>query len=91
MLCNFSAINVLGEPDYVTPNPTAGTLPPSLPATQTNMYAPTAVASDGTILVVADTNYNRVLIYKSIPTTIDASPNIVLGQANFTTSSLRPQ
>jgi uncharacterized protein (TIGR03437 family) len=87
VLCNFSAINVLGEPDYVTPNPTAGTFPPVVPATQSNMYAPTAVASDGTILVVADTNYNRVLIWKSIPTTIDASPDIVLGQANFTTST----
>ena len=62
-----------------------GLPPPVVPATQSNMYAPTAVASDGTILVVADTNYNRVLIYNSIPTTIDASPNVVLGQANFTT------
>ncbi len=87
VLCNFSAINVLGEPDYVTPNPTAGTFPPVVAATQSNMYAPTAVASDGTILVVADTNYNRVLIWKTIPTTIDASPDIVLGQANFTTST----
>jgi uncharacterized protein (TIGR03437 family) len=84
VLCNFSAINVLGEPDYVTPNPGAGIAPTVVPPTQSNMYAPTAVATDGTILVVADTNYNRVLIYNSIPTTIDASPNLVLGQANLT-------
>ena len=83
-LCNFSAINVLGEPDYVTPNPGAGIAPPVVSPTQSNMYAPTAVASNGTILVVADTDYNRVLIYNSIPTTIDASPNVVLGQASFT-------
>jgi uncharacterized protein (TIGR03437 family) len=83
-LCNFSAINVLGQPDYVTPNPGPGIAPTIVPPTATNMYAPTAVASDGTILVVADTNYNRVLIYNTIPTTIDASPNVVLGQANFT-------
>ncbi len=84
VLCNFSAINVLGEPDYVTPNPGAGIAPTVVPPTATNMYSPTAVASDGKILVVADTNYNRVLIYNSIPTTIDASPNVVLGQASFT-------
>ncbi len=83
-LCNFSAINVLGQPDYVTPNPGAGIAPPVVSPTQSNMYAPTAVASDGTILVVADTNYNRVLIYTSIPTTIDASPNVILGQTSFT-------
>ncbi len=84
VLCNFSAINVLGQPDYVTPNPGAGIAPTIVAPTATNMYSPTAVASDGTILVVADTNYNRVLIYNSIPTTIDASPNVVLGQASFT-------
>jgi len=84
VLCNFSAINVLGEPDYVTPNPGAGIAPTVVPPTQSNMYSPTAVASDGTILVVADTNYNRVLIYNSIPTAIDASPNVVLGQSSFT-------
>ena len=84
VLCNFSAINVLGEPDYVTPNPGAGIAPTVVPPTQSNMYAPTAVASDGTILVVADTNYNRVLIYNTIPTTINASPNVVLGQTSLT-------
>jgi len=49
------------------------------------MYQPTAVASDGTILAVADTSNNRVLIWKSIPLTYGPRPaDIVLGQKDFT-------
>ena len=49
------------------------------------MQNPTAVASDGQILVVADTDNNRVLIWNSIPAAIDAPPDIVLGQVDFNT------
>ncbi len=46
---------------------------------------PTAVATDGKVLAVADTDNNRILIWNSIPTT-DAQPaDIVLGQADFKT------
>jgi uncharacterized protein (TIGR03437 family) len=49
------------------------------------MYQPTAVASDGTILAVADTSNNRILIWKSIPITYGPRPaDIVLGQKDFT-------
>ena len=39
-----------------------------LTSTASSMRAPTAVASDGVHLVVADTDHNRVLIWNRIPT-----------------------
>jgi uncharacterized protein (TIGR03437 family) len=85
-LCGYYAFNVLGEPNYTTIAPdypvpsgqTYGT------PTASNLRVASGVASDGHILVVADTNNNRVLIWTTIPTTIDAPANIELGQANFT-------
>lgn len=71
---------VLGQPDfYTTTNPYT---------TQSGFRNPTGVATDGNILVVADTDNNRVLIWNSIPYTIDQPADIVLGQPNFTTSSI---
>ena len=49
------------------------------------MNTPTAVATDGTILAVADTNNNRVMIWNSIPTTMNAPANLVLGQPDLDT------
>lgn len=49
------------------------------------MRSPTGVASNGQILAVTDTDNNRILIWNSIPTTIDQPPDLVLGQPNFTT------
>ncbi len=68
---------VLGQPDFAT------TTNPYL--TQSGFRNPTMVASDGKILVLADTDNNRVLIWNSIPTTIDQPADLVLGQPNFTT------
>jgi uncharacterized protein (TIGR03437 family) len=68
---------VLGQPDFAT------TTDPYL--TQSGFRNPTMVASDGKILVVADTDNNRVLIWNSIPATIDQPADLVLGQPNFTT------
>jgi len=71
---------VLGQPDFTTStNPFT---------TQFGFRNPTAIASDGKILVLADTDNNRVLIWKAIPTTIDQPADIVLGQADFTTSAI---
>ncbi len=67
---------VLGQPDFTTTDPGVS---------QTLMRLPTAVASDGKILAVADTENNRVLIWKSIPTAIAAPADIVLGQKDFNT------
>ncbi|HZU24804.1 MAG TPA: hypothetical protein VFA04_04740 [Bryobacteraceae bacterium] len=52
--------------------------------TQSGLRQPTAIASDGHILAVADTNNNRVLIWHAIPTASNVAPDTVLGQADFT-------
>lgn len=53
--------------------------------TQNGFTDPTAVATDGNIMVVADTDNNRVLLWKSIPTSNGTNADIVLGQPDFTT------
>jgi hypothetical protein len=71
---------VLGQPDFTTAtNPYT---------TQFAFRNPTAIATDGHILVLADTDNNRVLIWKTIPTIIDQPADIVLGQTDFTSSAL---
>src|SRR5208283_4140410 len=52
-VCVGTASVVLGQPDFTT---TTINFTPS----QSNLRQPTAVASDGVHLVVADTNHNRV-------------------------------
>lgn len=46
---------------------------------------PGNVASDGTRLVLADRNNNRVLVWNSLPTG-NREPDLVLGQKDFTTN-----
>jgi len=71
---------VLGQADFTsTTNPFT---------TQFGFRNPTSVASDGHILLVSDTDNNRILIWKTIPTTIDQPADIVLGQSDFTTSAI---
>jgi uncharacterized protein (TIGR03437 family) len=78
-----NASAVLGQPNFTTvTNPYT---------TQSGFRNPTNVASDGKILVVSDTDNNRVLIWNSIPTTAaqNGEPaDIVLGQSNFTTANI---
>jgi uncharacterized protein (TIGR03437 family) len=69
---------VLGQPDFSTT---------AINLSQNGLRTPTGVASDGKILVVADTDNNRVLIWKTIPTTNGVNADLVLGQPNFTTGS----
>ncbi len=90
-VCGGQASNVLGQPDFLT---TAGgtsaiVTTATTPVTASSMYQPTAVASDGNILAVADTSNNRILIWKSIPLTYGPRPaDIVLGQKDFTSIAL---
>lgn len=49
---------------------------------------PTAVATDGNRVAVADTNNNRVLIWNSTPTTNGQPPDVVIGQVD--SNSIRP-
>jgi len=72
------------------PNAPSGTNGPFHPLwmvsgiTQNGFNEPTAIATDGTRLVVADTNNNRVLIWNTIPTTTGQNADLVLGQTSFT-------
>lgn len=78
---NASADLVIGQPNMSSNLP--GT---DAPAANT-LSGPSALASDGTRLYVADHNANRVLIYDSIPTTNNASADVVLGQPDMSSTS----
>lgn len=47
---------------------------------------PSGIASDGTKLAITDTFNNRVLIWNTPPAS-NVAPDVVLGQANFTTNN----
>ena len=88
-------VSILPAPCILPPANVTVTTTPTTPAclasspqtpTATGMNTPTAVASDGTHLVVADTNNNRVLIWKSIPVNMNQPPDLVVGQTSFTTA-----
>ncbi|HTQ55870.1 MAG TPA: hypothetical protein VMI94_15490, partial [Bryobacteraceae bacterium] len=76
-VCVGQATTVLGQPDFSTT-----TL--NLNATSSSLRLPTAVASDGVHLVVADTDHNRILIWNSMPTINNQPADVVVGQPNFT-------
>ena len=78
-VCRGQATSVLGQSDFITTTET-------IAATRTSLRLPTAVASDGVRVVVADTNHNRVLIWNRIPAVNNTPADVVLGQANFTSA-----
>ncbi len=80
-VCVGQATVVLGQPDFTTTTE-------NLLATRNNLRLPTAVASDGVHLVVADTNHNRVLIWNHIPTVNNEPADVVVGQPDFLSSGL---
>ena len=64
---------VLGQPDFDT----------FALGVQGGMRAPSGVATDGQVLAVADTNNNRVLIWRSLPNSMNQAPDVVVGQPDF--------
>jgi uncharacterized protein (TIGR03437 family) len=75
-VCAQGASLVLGQPDFTSTNYSTAA---------NGMRLPTAVATDGRNLLVADTANNRVLIWKEIPTQMDQPADLVLGQPDFVT------
>jgi len=75
-VCVGQASVVLGQPDFSSID---------FHITQTGLRLPTAVATDGKVLAVADTANNRVMLWKSIPTVNGQPADIELGQPDFTT------
>jgi DNA-binding beta-propeller fold protein YncE len=69
---------VLGQTDFVT-----GSEFPYQPQTPTSMRFPYAIDVDDGRMVVADTANNRVLAWSTLPTTMTAPANAVLGQPSF--------
>jgi hypothetical protein len=80
-VCIGQANVVLGQPDFSTTTE-------NIAANQSLLRLPTAVASDGVHVVVADTNHNRILIWNRIPTTNNQPADVVVGQPGFTATSV---
>jgi hypothetical protein len=78
-VCKGRADIVLGQDDFQSVE---------LDLKPNRFRVPTAVASDGNIVAVADTDNNRVLIWNSIPTSNGQAPNVVLGQDGFTSNGI---
>lgn len=75
-VCGGRATLVLGQPDFKSTEWRVGA---------DGLRSPNAVATDGTILAVADTDNNRVLIWFSIPTSNQQPADVVVGQPDFKT------
>ncbi|MDE2149059.1 MAG: NHL repeat-containing protein [Gammaproteobacteria bacterium] len=75
---------VLGQPDFTTCTGNSAT------ETQSSLFQPTDVWSDGFRLLVSDTGDSRVLSWTQIPDSNDAAANVVIGQSSFTFSSTSP-
>jgi hypothetical protein len=74
--CVGTASIVLGQPNFEVPfNQMAPTR-----ISASTMRLATAVATDGQVLAVADTDFNRVLIWRTLPRTNGQPADIVLGQ-----------
>ena len=57
------------------------------PASARRLGGPQSLATDGKILIVADADNNRVLIWNTFPTSNFAQADVVLGQAGFGTNA----
>ena len=77
-VCRGTASLVLGQPNFNTF--TSG-------LTASSVRNPTSIATDGTVLAVADTDNNRVLIWLHPPTVNGQPADVVVGQPNFTSSA----
>ena len=82
-VCVGQATSVLGQPDFKTTTE-------NIPANANGLREPTAVASDGVHVVVADTNHNRVLIWNRIPNVNNQAADVVVGQADFAGAGVPP-
>lgn len=75
---------VLGQPNLTSNDPNDDPLTGTISARTFN--GPVGVASDGTILAVADYSNNRILVWTTFPTTDQEPADFVFGQADFVSS-----
>ncbi|HPA25147.1 MAG TPA: hypothetical protein PLK76_00005, partial [bacterium] len=78
---NASADVVIGQPDLYANTPNNGGIGPN------TLYHPNSVYATSSKLFIADYSNNRVLIYNTIPTSNNASADVVIGQEDFTHNS----
>ncbi len=78
-VCKGTANVVLGQDDFQGVE---------LDLKNNRFRLPTAVASDGKIVAVADTDNNRILIWNSIPALNGQPADVVVGQDNFLTNGI---
>ncbi len=76
---------VLGQSDLNTSSANSGGVSAG------TLYSPQSASSDGTILAVADTANNRVLLWNSIPNQNRQPADLVIGQPNTNSSSSTPE
>lgn len=81
---NASASLVLGQEDMMSCKRNRDT---SMTAAANTLASPTGVWTDGTRLVVADAENNRVLIWTEFPTENGEAADVVLGQPDMTTNA----
>ncbi|MCX6117951.1 MAG: hypothetical protein NT027_10440 [Proteobacteria bacterium] len=76
------------KPDFVLGQPSISEgIPNNGGISGGTMYIPRGVYCDGTRLFVVDYVNHRVLVWNQLPTVTGQSADLVLGQANFTTST----
>jgi hypothetical protein len=92
-LCTGKPDVVLGQVDF-TRNcmnggqaDSTGACPVKLDTDAGSLRLPTAVATDGVRIAVADTDNNRVLIWNSVPAQNNQPADIVVGQPDFKTTT----
>lgn len=79
---NGQVANILiGQPDLTTTTSNQGGI------SAHSLNSPHGVASNGTELAIADSMNNRVLYWKTWPTTSNQDADLVFGQADFTTAT----
>ena len=74
---------VIGQGNMTATSINQGTTITNTSAYAYSLYYPFHTFSDGTRLFIADKTNNRVLIYNKIPTSNNASADVVIGQPNF--------
>jgi hypothetical protein len=77
---NLAPDIVLGQTSFTSATQNAGGVSAS------SLYGPQGVFCDGTRLLVADSYNNRVLMWTTLPTSSGQAADIVIGQANMTSS-----
>ncbi len=80
---NAAADVVIGQPDFVSSSANQGSANP----TANTLNIPTDLSTDGTKLFVADNSNHRILIYNRLPTSNNASADIVIGQTTMNTKT----